>query len=163
MVIAYPIGTSGQNLVLDDEVLEHFSRHRQLRFWQREAGGLLFARLAPGAIEVLVATGPRSSDRRCRYSYRGDRNAEQREILEYYARDLHFVGSWHTHPERYPMPSRADRRTMHEAVNKSQHRLNAFVLAIVGQAAFPAGLNISLFSPNSHHVLQVVQKQITAL
>lgn len=42
---------------------------------------------------------------------------------------------------------------MHEAVQKSRHRLNAFVLAIVGQAVFPSGLHVSLFDTRAHYVL----------
>jgi hypothetical protein len=43
-VIGYSIGASGQHLQLSDKVIDHFDRHRQTRFWHREAGGLLFAK-----------------------------------------------------------------------------------------------------------------------
>jgi hypothetical protein len=91
-VISFDIGSSEQRLAFDDAVLSHFDRHRQTRMWHREAGGLLFARLALPTIEVCTITGPRRTDRRSRYSYRPDERAEQREIDEMFRRNLHFVG-----------------------------------------------------------------------
>lgn len=152
-MIAYSIGTSGQNLVFSPEVLAHFDRYRQRHSWSSEAGGLLFARLSPPTINVVVATGPRRTDKRTRYSYHPDRRAEQREIDSFHKQDLHFVGEWHTHPERYPAPSPLDRKSMIEAVGRSRHQLNAFVLTIIGQASFPAGLYVSVFDAETNYVL----------
>lgn len=42
---------------------------------------------------------------------------------------------------------------MIEAVDKSRHQLNAFVLSIVGQAPFPAGLYVSVFDKKTDYVL----------
>src|SRR5262249_58916712 len=77
-VISFDIGYSGQRLSLDDTVLAHFDRHRQTRFWHREAGGLLFSRLTLPTIDVCAITGPRRSDLRSRYSYWPDERAERR-------------------------------------------------------------------------------------
>jgi hypothetical protein len=90
-VICFDIGVSGQTLAFSEDVLAHFDHHRQTRFWQREAGGLLFARLALPLIEVCTVTGPRRTDIRTRYSYRPDENAERHEIDVMFARGLHFV------------------------------------------------------------------------
>ena len=68
-MIAFDIGNSGQLLQFANCVLSHLDQHRQTRFWHREAGGLLFARLELPNIEVCEATGPRRTDRRTRYSY----------------------------------------------------------------------------------------------
>lgn len=152
-MIPYSIGTSGQNLVFSPEVLAHFDRYRQRHSWNSEAGGLLFARLSPPTINVVVATGPRRTDKRTRYSYHPDRRAEQREIDSFHKQDLHFVGEWHTHPERYPATSPLDRKSMIEAVGRSRHQLNAFVLTIIGQASFPAGLYVSVFDAETNYVL----------
>src|ERR1700679_3856919 len=66
-VIAFEIGHSGQSLQISDSVLQHFDRNRQIRFWQREAGGLLFARIKLPVIEVAEANGPRRTNQRTRY------------------------------------------------------------------------------------------------
>jgi hypothetical protein len=48
----------GTGAGVHDPVVEIFSKHRQLRFWQREAGGQLFG-CVHGARKVVEATGPR--------------------------------------------------------------------------------------------------------
>jgi hypothetical protein len=45
-MIKFDLGTSGQQLTFSDAVLLHLKNRRQLKFWQAEAGGLLFARLS---------------------------------------------------------------------------------------------------------------------
>lgn len=142
----FPIAASGQRLVFSPIVLEHFEKHQQLRWWQREAGGQLFARLALPEILVEEATGPRPSDWRTRYSYRPSRSAEQREIASRHARGLHFIGDWHTHPEVVPTPSARDVTSMHELVTKSIHAFNGFVLVIVGTDPLPGGLCVFVYN-----------------
>ena len=115
-MIAYPIGESSKVLLFRAEVIARFERYQQLRWWQREAGGQLFARFREDTIDVVEATGPRRSDRRSRYNYEPDRQAEQREIDERFSLGLHFVGDWHTHPEDYPRPSAVDLRSTAEGV-----------------------------------------------
>src|SRR5687768_9624470 len=85
VMLRYAIGRSGQVLVLSEAVLRQFRRYRQTRWYQREAGGQLFARLSKSRIVVEEASGPRRTDRRTRTSYIPDRAAEQREIDNRYA------------------------------------------------------------------------------
>jgi integrative and conjugative element protein (TIGR02256 family) len=143
-MLEYPIGSSGQVLVLPEEVVRKFRRYRQKRWYQREAGGQLFARLSLSRIVIEEATGPRRTDRRTRTSYVPDRAAEQREIDGRHAEGLHFVGDWHTHPEELPRPSGLDVASISESVRKSSHALNGFLLVIVGQAEPPKGLLVSV-------------------
>lgn len=153
-MIEYEIGHSGQKLVLTEAVLVHLSCHRQMRWYQREAGGQLFARLGNKRIVVERATGPRQSDRRTRLSYRPDRTAEQIEIVESHSEGLHYIGDWHTHPERYPEPSPLDSESIAQCFARSAHDLNAFVLVIVGQAAPPEGINVSVHDARVSSVLK---------
>ena len=152
-MITYPIGSSGQILVFQAGVIAHVMAHRQLHWWQNEAGGQLFARFADSQILVAEATGPRPGDRRTRYSYRSDAHAEQREIDWMHAFGLHYVGDWHTHPQREPAPSTPDLESIAESVRKSTHNLNGFVLMVVGRAAAPAGLHVSVHDGVTGHRL----------
>jgi integrative and conjugative element protein (TIGR02256 family) len=151
--IHFPIGTSGQSLVFSNGVIKHLCRFRQLWWWDREAGGQLFARFTEGSIIVDVATGPRATDRRTRMSYVPDRDAERREIAEFFDQELHFVGEWHSHPERHPVPSALDDRSMAECVRKSDHRLNGFLLVIVGTALPPDGWHVSVHDGSNRYRL----------
>lgn len=155
LMLVYPIGSSGQSLVLSTDVLAHFERHQQMRWWQREAGGQLFARVEGNDIHVVEATGPRRTDRRGRTSYLPDRYAEQREIDERFPSELHFIGDWHTHPEDRPSPSGVDLRSTAEGVRRSRHALNAFVMVIVGRISFPEGLFVSVHDGQFCHRLHV--------
>jgi len=149
-MLRFPIGLSGQTLVLPDEALSHFFSMRQDSWRKAEAGGQLFARLKSSEIVVEKVTGPRPSDKRGRYHYEPDRRAEQCEIAAMHRRDLHYVGDWHTHPKRVPFPSGRDVRSIDECALKSTHGLNGFVLILVGTAPFPEGLHVSLHNGNEH-------------
>jgi integrative and conjugative element protein (TIGR02256 family) len=131
-------------------VLNHFIRHQQHEERSLEAGGQLFAELSEREVVITEATGPRIADWRSRYLYLPSRQEEQREINQMHRKLLHFVGDWHTHPEPFPSPSPSDVRTINEAVLKSQHHLNGFVMVIVGSSPFPDGLHVSLNTATSH-------------
>lgn len=158
-MIVFPIGDSGQRLIFSPTVLAHFNKHRQTRWWQKEAGGQLFARFVLPEIRIEEATGPRISDWRTRNSYRPDMRAEQQEIAVRHSRGLHFIGDWHTHPEQVPAPSLRDVESMRELVTKSKHSLNAFVLVIVGRERVPAGLSVSLIDTETMSSLHLAADQ----
>src|ERR1700682_2192750 len=151
----YLIGTSGQKLLFTPKVLAHFRRHQQRRFFNREAGGQLFATFANNEITIVEATGPRRTDRRSRYSYIPDRTEEQREIVERHPLGLHFVGDWHTPPEHHGCPSSTDLSSIRETVRKSRHSLNGFVLVVIGYSALPASMHVSLHDGDREFELEV--------
>jgi integrative and conjugative element protein (TIGR02256 family) len=158
-VMIFPIGASGQTIVLTDEVLAHFRSHRQDRWWGSEAGGQLFARFEEGRILVVEATGPRPSDRRGRTSYHPDKRAERREIVERHSAGLHFVGDWHTHPEAQPTPSVADLQSIADCVRRSSHHLAGFILMVVGTDDPPAGLYLSVHDGHAEVRLKPVVEE----
>ncbi|MDO9439333.1 MAG: Mov34/MPN/PAD-1 family protein [Beijerinckiaceae bacterium] len=131
------------NVSLWPLAIRTFEAHRQIHFWNRETGGQLFGVSKPGHWIVMEATGPRTDDLRGRFSFWPSREAEQNEIEAYYARGLEYLGDWHTHPERRPIPSSKDIETIQDIVRKSQHHLPGFLLCIIGRAEFSAGLWMS--------------------
>ena len=143
--ITFRIGDSEQSLLLTPAVLNHIARHQQSDGALSEAGGQLFASFKGDQIRVEQATGPRTTDRRSRYGYIPDRRGEQEEIDRMHSLGLNFIGDWHTHPERVPNPSTSDIRSIREAVTRSTHHLNGFVLLIAGTEAFPLGLFVKLY------------------
>jgi integrative and conjugative element protein (TIGR02256 family) len=126
--------------------LATFDAHRQRRFYQREAGGQLFARISNNHWEIVTATGPRSRDRRSRFLFWPHRASEQEEIFAQHALGLDYVGDWHTHPEDTPTPSSHDLASITEIVRRSTHHLPGFLLLIVGRRSFPGGLWASFHS-----------------
>jgi integrative and conjugative element protein (TIGR02256 family) len=156
-MIVYPIGQSGQSLVFTKGALAVFAKYRQRHWWQREAGGQLFARFESSQIVVAAATKPGRADLRTRFSFRPNRRREQRDILKYHAQDLHFVGDWHTHPEAVPTISPEDAESVSELVRRSRHDLNGFVLVIVGTEVPPEGLSVSVSDTASLTVLRATR------
>ena len=154
MSFRYPIGESGQYLVLEKTVLNHFDRWRQLHPGMSEAGGQLFGVVEGQCITIKLATGPRRSDRRGRFYFIADRFAERREINTLHKTELHYFGDWHTHPQAIPAPSGTDLASMADLYVRSKHELHAFVMVIVGTAGFPRGLHVSLHESSSWSKLQ---------
>ena len=66
--LTYSVGNSSQILVISPFVLSHFRKNQQNRWFRKEAGGQLFARLSLEQVVVERATGPRKSDFRTRTS-----------------------------------------------------------------------------------------------
>lgn len=154
-MLRYDIGSSGQSICFESDVLEHFHRYRQIRCYQRESGGQLFAIPDGKVIRIVKATGPRRTDRRTRTSYIPDRDAEATEIVEQQLLGQMFVGDWHTHPEAFPAPSSLDLQSIRECFLQSTHQLNAFILVIVGSAEFPQSLFVSVSDGDHTHRLFV--------
>lgn len=159
MTLRYPIGASGQSIHLTPEVLAHFQRHRQVSRWQAEAGGQMFARLDGPEIVIERVTGPKASDRRSRTSHASRRSVAQAEVDAMHRAGLHYVGDWHSHPERRPNPSWRDRMTMASRVRRSKHRLNGFVFVIVGTDAFPVGIAVIVHDGAKSHRLTTDQRE----
>jgi len=136
-------------------VLRTFGRYQQIAPKSVEAGGQLFAQISGDDILLQVATEPRPTDTRTRYSYRPNRSAEQAEIDQMYRQGLYFVGDWHTHPEAHPQPSWQDLRSIRDVFLCSKHHLNAFILVIVGTAPLPDGLYFALH--NSTESMQLYE------
>lgn len=149
MSIRYLIGESGQCLILEQNVLDHFAKWRQLDPRMPEAGGQLFGAIEGQCIKVKLATGPRRSDRRGRFFFIADRLAERREICKLHKSGLHYFGDWHTHPQSIPTPSGTDLSSMADLFARSKHELNAFLMVIVGTARFPDGLHVSIHETTS--------------
>ena len=61
-------------------------------------------------------------------------------IESYFDQGLHYVGDWHTHPEKHPTPSADDLRSIAECFRQSTHELLGFLLVILGTGDPPAGL-----------------------
>jgi integrative and conjugative element protein (TIGR02256 family) len=135
--------------------LMHFERHKQCYFFSKEAGGQLFARIVGSTIQVVEATGPRKTDKRTMFGYVPDRDAEKAEIKEKYAEGLHFVGDWHTHPQKIPRPSLTDTASMSDMVRNSSYDIDGLLMVIVGQAPFPEGLYVSFYTKDHLDVLEL--------
>ncbi len=156
-MLRYSFDDSDFSVILTDEVLAHFNAHRQLRFYDKEAGGQLFDSFDGAEVLIEKATGPRPTDKRTRTSYQPDQLAEKAEITQMYNAGLHFVGDWHTHPSPYPKSSGIDILNIQSCVRKSLHELKGFIMIIVGTAPFPTGIFLSVHDGNKEYILELFE------
>lgn len=130
-------------------VLAHLKKYQQKCKWSREAGGQLFWQYASeGHKRVAVITGPRSTDKRTRTSYKADHVKEQIEIDEYYEKGYFLLGDWHTHPESIASPSSEDRKAIRDIYRSSVNPGPGFVLLIVGTRPLHESLSVSWCNDN---------------
>jgi integrative and conjugative element protein (TIGR02256 family) len=153
MSLRFVIMHGGPAIILSDEALATMDRFRQINPRDKEAGGQLFARIEGIDTVIVEATPPGWLDRRARYRFWPNCWFQQREIRDRYAKGLHFVGDWHTHPEAMPRPSCEDIRNMVECFKASLHDLRAFVMIVVGTASAPEGLHVALI--DGHDMLRL--------
>ncbi|MGR6465808.1 Mov34/MPN/PAD-1 family protein [Rhizobium sp. PAMB 3182] len=143
-VITFLAGGGEERITFSANALEHMLAYRQLGPKDAEAGGQLFARLSAAQVDIEVATGPRREDSRSRFYFAPSRIAERREIRSLHRQGLHYVGDWHTHPERNPSPSSIDLKNIIEIFTQSRHALGGILMVIVGQDEPPDGLFVGI-------------------
>ncbi len=117
---------------LEPNVIGFLEGHRQRNWFQNERAGQLFGTIDNNTIIVMEATGPRRGDRANHISYDINRGAAQREIDDRYEKGLHYIGDWHTHPQKTPGPSTTDILSMARLFCTSSHQLNFVAMLIVG-------------------------------
>ena len=148
MTIFATLQESSQCIVIEEGVLGHMARHRQLSWYSREAGGQLFGSINEGEVVVSVATGPYRGDQRWRSSYRSNAKAAQRAIDWHAKNGLFYLGEWHTHPEENPKASAADLDAMRRLRNASETRSSALLMLIQGKADGVLGCALYSLGPD---------------
>jgi integrative and conjugative element protein (TIGR02256 family) len=130
-------------VVFSNEVLQHMYRYTQTSIWQREAGGQLFSRTPEQPwVRISSATGPYWQDRRTRCSFHPDVHKATEDRFQNFAKGLHAVGLWHTHPEAWPTPSDCDRITTQDYLRAFQGDMEGFLLAILGNQSNSPNLTV---------------------
>lgn len=124
-------------VVLSPETLKVFWKHRQRLFWQTEAGGVLLGKRRGKHLEVLLASEPMRNDRRAQFMF--EREAEGHLAFAKAAwraggGAVDYVGEWHTHPQRIPVPSSIDRSEWRKLVYDRPVD-SSLVTVVVGTAA----------------------------
>ena len=154
--LRYVLAPDSASIIITCEAIRTLKKFRQTVPLQKEAGGQLFGRFEGSRTIIVEATPPKWLDRRSKTTFHPNRWVQRLEIRNRYARGLHFVGDWHTHPERIPHPSNEDKRNMMECFERSVHELHAFVMIIIGTELLPEGLHVSLIKKDA--VLTLVLK-----
>lgn len=139
-------------VVLSAPVLHVFAKYRQRYFWQTESGGILLGKRRGKHLEVVVATEPMPTDRGSQYFF--EREAEghaEAAQLAWRAGDemVDYVGEWHTHPQRVPIPSGIDRSEW-QRLSAGRSEVTALVTVVVGTRQ----LHLELLNASGHTLLE---------
>lgn len=158
--LIYGIPDGRGQLTFTEAALDHMFTRRQNRCLSKESGGQLFASFDEGKVIIVEATGPKRQDMRGRFSFWPHRPSEQKEISQRYREaGLHFVGDWHTHPERIPHPSNGDVNSVARMFSASNHDIFGILLVVVGTENLPNGLYVGLYDESGLKELTVIDEQ----
>lgn len=141
----YVDAASGLHVQIDAAAWAVFDAHRQWRVWQRERGGVLFAPSAgsDGQLTLVEASAPHPRDKAGWAWLELDHQRCLTEIEERFRRGLHFVGYWHTHAEKHPVPSKRDVDVFRANLREGGIALEKLVAVIVGTAPDAAGVCVA--------------------
>ena len=107
--------------------------HRQLTPDAAESFGVLMGKTSLNRREIWIerVTIPMARDKRTRFSFSLCDPGHQREVCELFSDSegqTIYLGTWHTHPEPVPTPSRIDRDDWAACLRANRRRPLAFVL-----------------------------------
>jgi integrative and conjugative element protein (TIGR02256 family) len=128
--------TPRQRLIVVEHAFRQMQAYAQHRWWDREAGGVLMGRHLLDSHDVVVdeVSTPQDADRRSRCNFFRSREHEQvaRQRWRQEYSTSAYLGLWHTHPERDPMPSSVDRNDWQQAVADDTYEGDRLFFPIVG-------------------------------
>ena len=103
--------TTGVILVIEDKVIDTFSRFAQYHPTDTEAGGILLGRRRGAHFEILDATVPTKFDTRTRTFFKRSEKIHSDIAKRMWSQSkgqISYIGEWHSHPEVVPSPSSVD-------------------------------------------------------
>lgn len=130
-------GGHGRRVHVSDQVADLWHAHRQVAADAVESFGVLIGTTSVDRREIWIecVTTPMGHDKCERFSFALRDAGHQRTVCAKFARSAGraiYLGTWHTHPEPVPTPSRIDRRDWAACLRANRGRPLAFV--IVGTA-----------------------------
>lgn len=125
-------------IVLDllPNIQEILYSNRQATGTSAEAGGMLigYENVETGNFTVSGATEPQLSDIRTRFSlFLG---IQHNILLQHLDSPYGYIGTWHTHPSEFPVPSSADLKDWQKSIKHNRNSTNALIFIIAGRKGF---------------------------
>ena len=118
---------------MSEEVAGLWHAYRQTAPDATESFGVLIGTTSLDRREIWIetVTTPMPQDRRTRFSFAIRDSGHQRVVCGMFARSNGrsiYLGTWHTHPDAVPTPSRLDRKDWAACIRANRGRPLAFVL-----------------------------------
>lgn len=125
-------------ILLTPQVIKTFSMFKQVNPNTMEAGGYLMGQQFGDQVVIKVATVPGPTDIRKPLLFKRSRKKGQRLINQIWKASggtLIFVGEWHTHAEKKPIPSPIDISEISKSFRKNKSPVEFLVVVIVSNDA----------------------------
>lgn len=100
-------------ILIESNVIDVISKHRQNTPSKLEAGGILLGYRRGNHIHIAHASEPQKNDKRQRFNFfRQDQKHQELATSLWYSsgETIDYIGEWHTHPVKIPSPSSIDLR-----------------------------------------------------
>jgi integrative and conjugative element protein (TIGR02256 family) len=129
--------SDGGKLEISLLAMSRMLKFRQDSCWKREAGGVLMGRYIRDCLDVVIddITAPMHGDRRGRFNFFRDHARHQRAINQAWHESegtTHYLGEWHTHPEKIPTPSPTDQTNWNQHLKRDIFSSDTLFFIIVG-------------------------------
>lgn len=105
--------SDGRSLYIRPEAQEKMFKYKQMRRTDKEAGGILIGRILKENNHFIIddVTEPMPRDKRTRTRFSRNPEGHQEYMDEVFRREnghCFYLGEWHTHPQKVPIPSSTD-------------------------------------------------------
>lgn len=115
-----------------------FEKYRQTKKNGTEACGILIGRhsVDKNKIRIEIATAPSKSDKREKYYFSIDSKHHQQILDNQFVESQNeavYLGTWHSHPEPIPTPSKCDIKDWKKQYKINKHLFKNMIFVIVGQ------------------------------
>lgn len=126
-------------VIVTRNITDLFNKYKQVHN-QTEACGILIGThsIDGSKIKILCATEPDCKDERSRFFF-NIRSNKHNEVLQsrfkISANHEVYLGTWHTHPEDHPTPSKCDINDWLKQYSKNKHLFETMLFIVVGRKA----------------------------
>lgn len=128
---------NGGKLKITQEALKMMISFVQNEDRKLEAGGVLLGRFIKDTKNIVIdeISVPQKNDKRERCFFFKNHQEHQKIMIDKWKASkgtCTYIGEWHTHPEKYPIPSLIDKQTWQKLVQKAVFHNNSLFFIIVG-------------------------------
>ena len=125
-------------LDINSDVLKLLSEYKQIESNSAEAGGFLIGYTQKQFKNVIVEyiTKPQKLDYRSRLAFRRKDRMHFKILNVFRGRKSDYLGTWHSHPQKVPSPSKIDLDDWRECLLKEKTNSGYIIFLILGTDEF---------------------------
>lgn len=124
------------SILVSGNVIDKFNKYKQVNN-QNEACGILIGThsVDESKITITFATEPDSNDKRSRFAFKIKSKKHNKTLQNRFSKSGNrevYLGTWHTHPEDHPTPSKCDNDDWLKQYSNNKDLFEVMLFVIVG-------------------------------